>query len=430
MRSRAESMRISRSRLGVAVTTLAVIAVMCLAASPGANALTAFGSLSYPNGIAMNPEGDVFVSSYYRIDKFNADGQLLLSFGSQGAGNPQFVAPQGVAVGPTGKIFVADPNSGSGLIKRFSSTGDFEISWPSPAFDVGVDQAGNVYAAEANSYRVVKFDQDGNPISSWGSSGSGPGKFPSPPANIAVDASGNNFVAEYSPGRISEFDASGTFVTSWSGGQLNNPQGIGVDPAGANVYVTNTGDGRILRFSPAGILLGSFGSTGAALGQFTMPQGVAASNGGRVYVADSSNGRIQVFDTSEPQALITASMNPANAGQAVALSAANSFVPLQSISGYDWDLDGDGRFETDSGVNPVVSKMYPSRQVVHPSVRVTAPGGKSATATMTLTVGPVGVSINNGSQFTNDPVVSVDAIWPPAAENMMVANDGGFADLK
>jgi dipeptidyl aminopeptidase/acylaminoacyl peptidase len=41
-------------------------------------------------------------------------------------------------------------------------------------------------------------------------------------------------------------------------------------------------------------------------------------------------------------------------------------------------------------------------------------------------VGALGVSIDDGAQFTNDPLVSIHAVWPRLADTMLISNDGGF----
>lgn len=40
--------------------------------------------------------------------------------------------------------------------------------------------------------------------------------------------------------------------------------------------------------------------------------------------------------------------------------------------------------------------------------------------------GPVGVSINRGSQFTNDPRVAISLVWPFGNRSVLLSNDGGF----
>ena len=72
-----------------------------------------------------------------------------------------------------------------------------------------------------------------------------------------------------------------------------------MSPATGDVYVAEGYQGRVLRFSPAGALLGSVGA-GTGLGQVTNPTGVAMRPGtGRVYVAENAPTRtLQSFDAA------------------------------------------------------------------------------------------------------------------------------------
>jgi hypothetical protein len=40
--------------------------------------------------------------------------------------------------------------------------------------------------------------------------------------------------------------------------------------------------------------------------------------------------------------------------------------------------------------------------------------------------GPLGITINDGARYTNDPDVTISAIWPALATKMLISNDGGF----
>jgi DNA-binding beta-propeller fold protein YncE len=60
----------------------------------------------------------------------------------------------------------------------------------------------------------------------------------------------------------------------------------------------DSGRNRIVKFSPDGQVLASWGSEGSGDGQFSGLTSVAVdSTNNRVYVADAMNGRIQVFDS-------------------------------------------------------------------------------------------------------------------------------------
>ena len=74
---------------------------------------------------------------------------------------------------------------------------------------------------------------------------------------------------------------------------LSSPSGIASDASG-NVYIADTGNNRILKYSNLGSLLASWGTAGSANGQFNQPWGIAV-DAASVYVGDSGNNRVQKF---------------------------------------------------------------------------------------------------------------------------------------
>jgi sugar lactone lactonase YvrE len=86
-------------------------------------------------------------------------------------------------------------------------------------------------------------------------------------------------------------------------GQLNAPRGLAVAPDGS-IYVADSKNHRIQRFSPDGEVLNTWGSfadilTGTAPGgTFSEPWGVAVDQDGYVYAADTWNHRIQKFSAT------------------------------------------------------------------------------------------------------------------------------------
>ena len=122
----------------------------------GSQGLQITGLFSFPQDIAVDSAGNVYVSDYgnRRIQKFDNDGNFLHTWGIKGSGNGQFQAPAGIAIG-----------------------GDY------------------VYVIDNDLNRVQKFDTVGKYIIQWGVKGQGAGQFMLP-QGIAVDSHGDVYVAD------------------------------------------------------------------------------------------------------------------------------------------------------------------------------------------------------------------------------------------
>ena len=94
-------------------------------------------------------------------------------------------------------------------------------------------------------------------------------------------------------GYITQLGASGT-----GNGQFSSPTGIATDAAGTGVYVADTGNNRVQKFTSAGVTLtynAQWGTAGTGNSQFNAPTGIAAT-GNRVYVTDYGNNRIHQYN--------------------------------------------------------------------------------------------------------------------------------------
>jgi DNA-binding beta-propeller fold protein YncE len=136
-------------------------------------------------------------------------------------------------------------------------------------------------------------------LTMWGSEGAGDGQFNDPRA-VTTDAAGNVYVADTINNRIQKFSSTGAFLLKWgtegSGdGQFVHPQGVAVDAAG-NVYVSDTNNNRIQKFDSAGRFLLKWGTAGFDPGDLISPMRLATDAAGSVYVADTGNARVQKFD--------------------------------------------------------------------------------------------------------------------------------------
>ncbi|HKP89108.1 MAG TPA: Ig-like domain-containing protein [Thermoleophilaceae bacterium] len=148
---------------------------------------------------------------------------------------------------------------------------------------------------------------------------------------------------------------------------------------------------------------------------------------------ESSGIRFFRVDTTAPVASLRASPNPALTGGTVTLDASSSTDQgPDPIARFEFDADGDGTFERDSGSFPQATASYPSRRDIQPAVRITDAAGNTATASVALSIrarppaGRPGVSINDGDRFTNSARVTVNVVWVPFARRLVLSNDGGF----
>ncbi|HEX2173290.1 MAG TPA: flippase activity-associated protein Agl23 [Dehalococcoidia bacterium] len=201
----------------------------------------------------------------------------VIAIGGQRSHAPgQFNDPKGVAVDAAGNLYVLD--TGNQRIQMFNPQGQFvtQVGSPSPEGQLGqaaplgtfkepwgiaVGPDGNVYVADTWNHRIQKFDANLNPLTQWGSFG----------------------------------DAQG--VLTGNPGQFYGPRSIVFDKDG-NLYVTDTGNKRIQKFTPDGQFLGAFGGGGSEPGKFAEPVGLATDAEGNFYVADTWNKRVQKFDPS------------------------------------------------------------------------------------------------------------------------------------
>ena len=178
---------------------------------------------------------------------------------------------------------------------------------------VAIAPDGSIYVVDMRNARVEQYTSDGIFVQQFGSLGHGDGQLwresNRGPTGIAVSNDGFVYVADTWNYRIQKFTLDGKFVAKWGtyvnlvtgpqGGDrsgLYGPRGIAIGPSG-DLYVTDTGNSRVVVYGPDGTFRREFGSKGTAAGQLDEPVGIAVSaDGSRVYVADSNNARIAVFD--------------------------------------------------------------------------------------------------------------------------------------
>jgi subtilisin family serine protease len=119
------------------------------------------------------------------------------------------------------------------------------------------------------------------------------------PTGVAVDPKGNVWVVDTKSDRVQKFNAAGEYLSHFGSGgtepgQFDLPLDLETDAKG-NIWVADSVNNRIQGFNPAGELLKVFGSKGSEPGQLKTPKALATDPEGNIWVADTGNGRIQEF---------------------------------------------------------------------------------------------------------------------------------------
>jgi sugar lactone lactonase YvrE len=307
--------------------------------------------LASPRGISLDSSGNLYLADRWnnRIRKIAGGtistiaGNGQANFGGDGgaATSAQLSYPNGIAVDHTGNIYIADLLNNrvrmvtpTGTISTYAGNGipgfggdggaatNAQLNQPS---GLAIDSSGNLYIADSNNAVVRMVNTQGviSTVAGTGGVGgySGDGGAATKatllaPIGVAVDSSSNIYIADYygwirevnaSTGVISTIAGNGTNGYTGDGGsatsaQFYNPIGVAVDSSG-NVYVADSGNGAVRMISNGTI--STIGGTGilsytgdggpAALAQFSAISSIAVDAQGNIYVADTNNNAIRLF---------------------------------------------------------------------------------------------------------------------------------------
>ena len=142
---------------------------------------------------------------------------------------------------------------------------------------------------------ALKSIAAGPPTMFEGGKGNGKGQFDSPTA-MAVDGNGAVFIADTANGRIEKFSPTGAFLSSIKiagndQGQRAEPSGIAIDHAG-NIYVADISKQSVDKLTPDGTLIAEW--KGPEPG-FYGPRRIAIGRDDSIYVVDQGRTRIVKF---------------------------------------------------------------------------------------------------------------------------------------
>src|SRR5579871_369420 len=340
--------------------------------SPGATSV-----LNTPIGVAVDQLGTLYIadSQNQRIRKVARPSTQYVTTtiagngfaGFSGDGGPSTIAslnvPLGVAVDPSGNVYIADSlndrvrkadsagtisSVAGGIGPSFSGDGvtPFSVRLSNPSgMSIVSEQTEfgpftTVYIADTDNNRIRQADGSGTIVTIAGTgiasySGDGePGVAASlnGPKGVFADSSGNVFVADTGNHRIRKIN-SADFITTVAGNgtatyagdgssadasSLSKPSAVIGDSAG-NLFIADTGNHVIRKVNPAGIIstiagTGKSGFAGdsalATNALLNSPSGLALDAAGNLYIADTQNNRVRKVDRNGIISTVVASLTP------------------------------------------------------------------------------------------------------------------------
>jgi DNA-binding beta-propeller fold protein YncE len=259
-------------------------------------------ALSRPRGVAVAPDGSVYVSDNgnARVVRFGPEGARLGEFGRPGDGEVEFLDPTDLTFDGAGHLVVLD--SENAWVRWFDAEGRFlrRAVGPGAGFfhprALTLDRAGRLVLADTGRSRLVVLDPNGQVLRQIGEKGTGDGQLIEP-TGVALDASGNLYAADPTNGTFIKFSPEGEY--QW---HIVIPKGVTVvGPHAATapdgwIYLTDPSRRQVLRIHPdtravERVVVLEDGRE-APLGE---PVGIAVDGAGRVYVADSGLNQVLVF---------------------------------------------------------------------------------------------------------------------------------------
>lgn len=195
--------------------------------------------LGAPNGLAVGNSGKLYVTDRGQLWVYAVDSDQTLT----GATPLRGAEAVGVAVDSAGTVYVTQPSSGRVLrLPADAKTASEFFRTPDngSATDVAVDSGGNVYVTDSRNSRVFKIAADGSPSEL-------PFQGISHPEGVAVDSAGNVYAVDAGNHRVMKLEPNSRTATDLLLDGLTDPYDVAVDSAG-NVLVTDKGSEYLLKF--------------------------------------------------------------------------------------------------------------------------------------------------------------------------------------
>lgn len=273
------------------------------------NVVESFGAglIVWPHGIHVDRQGNVWI-----VD--GQDNRPQAGRGRDGQPAPppppmpdRIYGHQVIKFSPTGEVLLTLGRAGGVPMAEMAAAGARSDFFWQPN-DVHTAPNGDIFVAEGHGQgrnRIIKFNAQGQYITEFGGTGTGPVQFNQPHA-LAMDSQGRLFVADRGNNRIQILDQNGGFIAEWY--QFSRLSGIYID-ANDILYGADSESGSV---NPAhgtwlrGIRVGN-ARTGELMYHIPDPnpacsgtctaEGVVADRNGNIYGAEvgPAPGRLQRY---------------------------------------------------------------------------------------------------------------------------------------
>ena len=249
-----------------------------------------------PIDVAVSPSDQVFVADRDRrvVHCFDLGTRRHMLIGEG-----TLELPSAVAWGDE-RLFIADSRMGQVFTwspERPQLTRFDLADLKSPAGLAYVPERQALCVADLGTRTLVLLDRDGKPIAQFPPDDA-PVELGSP-MHVAYHPDVGLVVSDTINGRLVRFDPDGTYRDTIGSagdgtGNLALPKGVAADSEG-HVYVVDARFENVQLFDREGRVLMDFGEEGVQPGQFSLPAGICVDGRNRIWVADTYNCRVQVF---------------------------------------------------------------------------------------------------------------------------------------
>ena len=210
----------------------------------------------------------------------------------------QLKQPYGVGIFE-GKLYVVDSRA-PGLAVFDMARQKFSLVTGAPngrmkrPINVTIDGDGTKYVTDTGRDQILVFDREDRFVSAYGVEGQ------LKPVDTAISGE-RLYVVDIQHHQVQVLEKrTGKFLFKFGSagskeGELFHPTNIAIGTDG-DVYVVETSNYRVQRFTAEGKPVRMYGEIGNELGNFSRPKGIALDRNGRLYVGDAAFQNVQIFN--------------------------------------------------------------------------------------------------------------------------------------